>query len=214
MRKPQEANLSWVVEFYSNYHSPSLQSIFVRRKQVPISEEAIQRVLQILPLADGRDSYQEALSHHCIYDLDWDAILRVIAEPGAFWTQGRMRPRPKCIHARFLTVKARAWAQILSHYVLPSTHESSVTMDLALLVWCILTERTVKIPLLIRQALGRVQDKGNLLFPALVFDLVTAASVPREANDTIAIISVKGNVVPTGKYLRPPMEPRNFAMAT
>ncbi|KAL4276076.1 hypothetical protein AHAS_Ahas20G0171000 [Arachis hypogaea] len=48
MRRSQEANLSWVVEFYSNYHSPSLQSVYVRRKQVPVSEGAIQEVLNVL----------------------------------------------------------------------------------------------------------------------------------------------------------------------
>ncbi|KAL4276455.1 hypothetical protein AHAS_Ahas20G0208900 [Arachis hypogaea] len=47
MWRQQEANLSWEVEFYSNYHSPSLQSVYVRRKQVPVSEEAIQRVLNV-----------------------------------------------------------------------------------------------------------------------------------------------------------------------
>ena len=42
LRKPREINLSWVEEFYTNYHLPSLQSVYVRRKQVSVSEEAIQ----------------------------------------------------------------------------------------------------------------------------------------------------------------------------
>ena len=40
-RQPRQVNLSWVVEFYSNFHVPTLQSVFVRQKQVPITEEAI-----------------------------------------------------------------------------------------------------------------------------------------------------------------------------
>ncbi|KAL4371263.1 hypothetical protein AHAS_Ahas06G0148300 [Arachis hypogaea] len=48
-RQPRQVNLSWVVEFYSNLHCPTLQSIYVRQKQVPITEEAIQRALD-LPL--------------------------------------------------------------------------------------------------------------------------------------------------------------------
>ncbi|KAL4275887.1 hypothetical protein AHAS_Ahas20G0152100 [Arachis hypogaea] len=59
-RQPRQANLSWVVEFYANYHSPTLQSVFVREKQVSISEGAIQEVLNLLPSPDGMDVYQEA----------------------------------------------------------------------------------------------------------------------------------------------------------
>ncbi|KAL4371675.1 hypothetical protein AHAS_Ahas06G0189500 [Arachis hypogaea] len=40
-RHPRQANLSWVVEFYSNFHLPTLQYVYVRQKQVPISEGAI-----------------------------------------------------------------------------------------------------------------------------------------------------------------------------
>ncbi|KAL4329870.1 hypothetical protein AHAS_Ahas13G0343300 [Arachis hypogaea] len=48
-RKLREANLSWVVEFYSNFYSPTLQSVYVRQKQVSVSEGAIQRVLDLPP---------------------------------------------------------------------------------------------------------------------------------------------------------------------
>ena len=47
LRKQKEANLSWVVEFYSNFHSPLLTSIFVRRKQVSVTVKTIQEVLGI-----------------------------------------------------------------------------------------------------------------------------------------------------------------------
>ncbi|KAL4315431.1 hypothetical protein AHAS_Ahas15G0184400 [Arachis hypogaea] len=61
MKRPQEANFSWVVEFYTNYFSPSLQTIFMRQKQVPVSEKAIQEVLRVPPVPDEVDGYQEAL---------------------------------------------------------------------------------------------------------------------------------------------------------
>ncbi|KAL4315750.1 hypothetical protein AHAS_Ahas15G0216300 [Arachis hypogaea] len=31
-RQSREANLSWVVEFYSNFHSPTLQTVYVRHQ--------------------------------------------------------------------------------------------------------------------------------------------------------------------------------------
>ncbi|KAL4337262.1 hypothetical protein AHAS_Ahas12G0092600 [Arachis hypogaea] len=110
MRKPQKANLSWVVEFYTNYFSPSLQTIFMRRKQVPVFKKAIQEILVVPPVPDEIDGYQETLRQRDDfgYIFYWDAVRRVIAEPDAFWTQGHLRPRPKGILARFLTVEARA----------------------------------------------------------------------------------------------------------
>ena len=108
LRKPREANLSWVSEFYTNYHSPSLTSVLVRRRQVPVTEEGIQNVLKTGPLADGVDAYQEILLARCEYAFDWDAILKVIATPESFWIQGRMRSWPKGIDARFLTREAHA----------------------------------------------------------------------------------------------------------
>ena len=108
--------------------------------------------------------------------------------------------KPKCIDARFLTVEARAWTQILSHYVLPCTHKSSFMANLALLVWCVLTERPVNILPLVKQAMGQVHARGNLPFLALVSDLVATASIPWEDMDTKAIIPAKGNVVLINHY--------------
>ncbi|KAL4350278.1 hypothetical protein AHAS_Ahas10G0126000 [Arachis hypogaea] len=48
-RQPWVANLSWVVEFYFNFHLPTLQSVYVRQKQVPVSDGAIQRALDLPP---------------------------------------------------------------------------------------------------------------------------------------------------------------------
>ncbi|KAL4301184.1 hypothetical protein AHAS_Ahas17G0275500 [Arachis hypogaea] len=80
--RSREANPSWVVELYTNYHLPTLLLVFVRQKQVPISEDAIQRVLALLPSSDGIDAYQEAQLARKRFDIDWDSILRVIALPG------------------------------------------------------------------------------------------------------------------------------------
>ena len=80
------------------------------------------------------------------------------------------------------------WAQIMSHYVFPSTHESSFTTDIAVLIWCILIDQPLNLPRHIRQAMGHVQIAGNLPFPALVSDLVFEAGVSYRAGDTKAMI--------------------------
>ncbi|XP_016167305.1 ATP-dependent DNA helicase PIF1-like [Arachis ipaensis] len=61
--------------------------------------------------------------------------------------------------------------------------------------------------------MGHVHAKGNLPFLALVTELVAAASVPRETKDRKAIIPVEGDVVPNGKYLKPPAEHKTLEIA-
>ncbi|KAL4276009.1 hypothetical protein AHAS_Ahas20G0164300 [Arachis hypogaea] len=92
----------------------------------------------------------------------------------------------------------------MSHYVFPSTHESSFTADMAVLLWCILTDQHLNLPRHIRNAMGHVQIADNLPFPALVLDLISVAKVSYRAGDTKALLSRDDQYVPDGKYIRPP----------
>ena len=214
LRQPMEANLSWVVEFYSNFHSPHLTSIFVRRKQVSVTVETIREVLGIEPSTDAYDAYQEVLATCVDRAFDWSAILRIIASPDACWIRGTIKKRPKGLDARYLTQEATAWAQILAHYVLPSTHGSSITAELALLIWCILTKKPVDVPCAIRQSMGRIHAKGNLPFPALVTALVAKAGVNRETKDRRTSIPVDGDIIPTKRCLKPPEVTKDIELPT
>ncbi|KAL4371447.1 hypothetical protein AHAS_Ahas06G0166700 [Arachis hypogaea] len=137
---------------------PTLQSVYVRQKQVSISERAIQQALDLPPAPEGLDAFQKASSKCQRYQFDWDAILRVIALPGSTWIYGYHRSRPKSILASAPTLEARVWAQIMSHYVFPSTHESSFTADMAVLISCILTDQPLNLPRHIRQTMGHLQQ--------------------------------------------------------
>ena len=110
-RQPRQVNLSWVVEFYSNFYMPTLQSVYVRQKQVPITEAAIQQVLSLPPIPEGVDAFQEATLKRQRYQFNWDSVLGVIALPGSRWIYGYHRTRPKGILASALTLEARVWAQ-------------------------------------------------------------------------------------------------------
>ena len=52
--------------------------------------------------------------------------------------------------------------------------------------------------------MGHVQIAGNLPFPALVSNLVSAAGVSYRAGDTKAMLPRDDQYVPNGKYIRPP----------
>ncbi|KAL4337579.1 hypothetical protein AHAS_Ahas12G0124300 [Arachis hypogaea] len=76
---------------------------------------------------------------------------------------------------------------------------------MVVLVWCILTEKPLNLPRLIRQAMGRVQIAGNLPFPAFVIDLVSTVGVSYWAGDTRTMIPRDDEFMPNGKYIRPSM---------
>ncbi|KAL4337815.1 hypothetical protein AHAS_Ahas12G0147900 [Arachis hypogaea] len=200
-------------EFYSNFYLPTLQSVFVRQKQVPITEEAIQKALGLPPIPEGMDAFQEAALKRQKYQFDWDAVLRVIALPSSRWIYRYHRTRPKGISASALTLEARVWAQIMSHYVFLSTNESSFTTDMAVLLWCILTDQPLNLPNHIRNAMGYVQIAGNLPFLALISDLVSAAGVSYRSGDTKAMLPWDDQYVPNGKYLKPPAATTNLPTA-
>ena len=50
--------------------------------------------------------------------------------------------------------------------------------------------------------MGHVQITGNLPFPALVSDLVSAAGVSYRVGDTKAMLPRDDQYIPHGKYLR------------
>ncbi|XP_072064416.1 uncharacterized protein [Arachis hypogaea] len=83
LEKVEPGSREKLVEFYAIYHSPTLQSVFVHQKQVPISEGAIQRVLDLLPSPDGIDAYQEAQLERQTFQFDWNLMHRVITQPGS-----------------------------------------------------------------------------------------------------------------------------------
>ncbi|KAL4344925.1 hypothetical protein AHAS_Ahas11G0227100 [Arachis hypogaea] len=75
---------------------------------------------------------------------------------------------------------------------------------MAVLLWCIFTDQPLNLPRHLRHAMGHVQIAGNLPFPALVSDLVSAAGVSYRAGDTKTILMRDDQYVSNGKYIRPP----------
>ncbi|KAL4371603.1 hypothetical protein AHAS_Ahas06G0182300 [Arachis hypogaea] len=76
---------------------------------------------------------------------------------------------------------------------------------MAVLLWCIITYQPLNLPRHIRNAMGHVQIVGNLPFPALVSDLVSAAGVSYRNGDTRAMLPRSDEYVPNTKYIRPPV---------
>ena len=97
-RNLTEVNSSWIREFYCNYFKTSLDGVQLRGKQILVTEEAIEDILQLLPKSDKLDGYQQAEEDMRFMKFDWDAVKQRIAiDPTVPWVMGKTTTTPKGI---------------------------------------------------------------------------------------------------------------------
>ncbi|XP_072060302.1 uncharacterized protein [Arachis hypogaea] len=126
-RNLTEINSFWVREFYCNYFKTSLDAVQLRGKQILVTKEAIEDILQLPPKSDQPDGYQRAEEDMRFMRFDWDAVKRAIAlDPTVPWVMGKSTVVPKGIRLIYLNDEAQLWQQILNNYVMPSTHETEL----------------------------------------------------------------------------------------
>jgi len=72
---------------------------------------------------------------------------RTIAiDPAVLWVMGKSTVTPKGIKIIYLNDEARLWHQILSNYVMPSTHETKVPAAMITLIWCVMEGKDLYLP--------------------------------------------------------------------
>ncbi|QHN78236.1 uncharacterized protein DS421_19g659630 [Arachis hypogaea] len=134
-------------------------------------------------------------------EFDWDAVLRVIAiHPDSPWIYGSSKPSPRGIVIRYLTIEARLWHQILTNYVMPNTHETEITSDMAVLIWCVLEGNQLYLPRLIKKYMSRIHHIGNLVFSCFITQLGLRAEVVWEDADERPTIASSKRIIPHSKW--------------
>ncbi|XLR59838.1 hypothetical protein HN51_014201 [Arachis hypogaea] len=80
----KEYNQDWAIEFYSNFYTPTLKTVYMRGKQIPITEAAIAEILRISQKLKGKCAYVNAMEDKNLPGiLNWDRILKKISIPGS-----------------------------------------------------------------------------------------------------------------------------------
>ncbi|KAL4381214.1 hypothetical protein AHAS_Ahas04G0111100 [Arachis hypogaea] len=108
-RELTRVNRSWVQEFYCNFFCPTLDSVLVRRIEVPITEQAIEDALTCRPKTSDTDAFIQAEIDLHYMTFDFEALRAVVAIPDAPWVMDAENKAPKRMHFSYLSREAKTW---------------------------------------------------------------------------------------------------------
>ncbi|KAL4276010.1 hypothetical protein AHAS_Ahas20G0164400 [Arachis hypogaea] len=80
--------------------------------------------------------------------------------------------KPKGMLFTHLSREARTWQQIFFHYVMPTTHFTEISVDMLIMIGCVMEGKEVYFPRLIRRFMWRAHIHGILPFPTLVTQMI------------------------------------------
>ncbi|KAJ9541450.1 hypothetical protein OSB04_027956 [Centaurea solstitialis] len=169
---PNQYNLSWVREFYTEASIRNSQQIPVRGILVDYSPASIHTLLGTRPHSNSR---LEALRKHLSKD-DLDDILLTLTIPGSDWYfEGQVRH----LRIKSLTAEANVWAQFVKHTLFPTSHNSKQSIDRVLILYCILKGHPFDVGALISTNIKTscIRINCRLFYPTIIHGLMAKANV-------------------------------------
>ncbi|MED6132435.1 hypothetical protein PIB30_019034 [Stylosanthes scabra] len=152
------------------------------------------------PPPKGKDAFQKAKDE--IATINWDKVLKRLGKDGADWEYNNSGQALLGLKCRNMTVEARLWFQILSNYVMPSTHGLKATLEVVLLISCVLDGQHVDLPRLIRDSTWKVIQNGNLPFLSMITQMATNVEVPWRFGNEQPKLPKKDKFIPYGKWYK------------
>ncbi|MED6116205.1 hypothetical protein PIB30_097948 [Stylosanthes scabra] len=104
---------------------------------------------------------------------DLDAVTRDICVEGAIWSLGA-RNNPLYLKRNDLNPVARGWHEFIIHNIMPTTNQSEVTLNRAVLIHCIMSSQEVRVEKIIVDAMMNIISKLHTSKPLLAFPNIIA----------------------------------------
>ncbi|MED6165727.1 hypothetical protein PIB30_102327 [Stylosanthes scabra] len=165
-----------VREFYANARkNPDVEDsrefrTFVRGVSFGFSKEIIRAILELKGTLDSETSFNVRKLRA---NRDTDAILRDICVEGVVWETGA-HMNPLKLRRQDLTLLARGWHDFIIHNIKPTSNQSEVTVERAVLIHCIITSQEVEVEEIIEDTMTSIISKLHLSKPPLAFPNVIA----------------------------------------
>ncbi|MED6113493.1 hypothetical protein PIB30_071326 [Stylosanthes scabra] len=195
-------NLTIVREFYSNFSHADQSTIYLRGRQIPITENAIHYFLGINedPVSKEEDAYERKLTEKRAGRLNIDAVLS-IATPGMRWDA--YTPKSDRVDNGILTTNVRGWLKMIVCNLQPLRHETTFRMEIALLIYTLMSNRRIHLGRIVNksmyQATSDAKDK-RMAFPVMITKIVAAQGVPTYPEDQIITVPRKEKFYPFGDW--------------
>ncbi|MED6211926.1 hypothetical protein PIB30_078280 [Stylosanthes scabra] len=104
---------------------------------------------------------------------DLEAVIRDLCVDGATWGLGAQNT-PRHLKRTELNQIARRWHEFIVHNIMPTTNQSEITLDRAVLIHCIMHSQEVRVEKIIVDTMMKIIAKLHLSKPPLGFPNIIA----------------------------------------
>ncbi|TYH88163.1 hypothetical protein ES332_D01G168900v1 [Gossypium tomentosum] len=167
-----------VREFYASLTTQDATEVIVRKKKVPPTSKSINDLFNLPDVEE--DEY-----YPMINNMNWDflqQVLDVVTNSGSQWII-RKYGSHSC-RREYLKPIANVWFYFVQYSFMPISHSYTISMERMLLLYAILTEKSINVGKIILKEIHNCAKKkaGSVYFPSLITSLCLKACVKTQAN--------------------------------
>ncbi|MED6176275.1 hypothetical protein PIB30_086559, partial [Stylosanthes scabra] len=177
LNKPKKRISQTIIrEFYANARIDPNNEVgprfhtFVRGMLVNFSMDRIKTIMKFEGPLNSETSYRARMVEG---NQDLDAVTRDLCVEGAVWSLGA-RNNPLYLKRSDLNPVARGWDEFIIHNIMPTTNQSEVTLNRAVLIHCIMSSQEVRVEKIIVDAMMNIINKLHTSKPPLAFPNIIA----------------------------------------
>ncbi|MED6224873.1 hypothetical protein PIB30_088357 [Stylosanthes scabra] len=177
LNKPKKRISQTIIrEFYANARIDPNNEVdprfhtFVRGMLVNFSMDRIKTIIKFEGPLNSETSYRARMVEG---NQDLDAVTRDIYVEGAVWSLGA-RNNALYLKRSDLNPVARGWHEFIIHNIMPTTNQSEVTLNRAVLIHCIMSSQEVRVEKIIVDAMMNIINKLHTSKPPLAFPNIIA----------------------------------------
>ncbi|MED6190006.1 hypothetical protein PIB30_101542 [Stylosanthes scabra] len=177
VNKPKKRISQTIIrEFYANARIDPDNEVgprfhtFVRGTLVNFSMDRIKTIMKFEGPLNSETSYRARKMEG---NQDLDAVTRDICVEGAVRSLGA-RNNPLYLKRSDLNPVARGWHEFIIHNIMPTTNQSEVTLNRAVLIHCIMSSQEVRVEKIIVDAMMNIINKLHTSKPPLAFPNIIA----------------------------------------
>ncbi|MED6108745.1 hypothetical protein PIB30_026965 [Stylosanthes scabra] len=190
-------NMTLVHEFYANRNQKNQREVYIRGRKIPCYLKDIKGVMHITRL-EGVSEHNAVGEKYDNNNLDMDEVMRVIGKDGATWPDVSGR-----INKNILNKDAWMRMKLVVCNILPTRHETTLSVDHILLIYALMKGMTVSLPGVMVAAMNEdpTKSKRQLLpFPMFITKWVAQAGVPTYPGDEIFNVPKAQQFFPYGLW--------------